>query len=238
MSEENSSSSIDSFFESEISRLEKSNRNWTIGGILILLFITSYLTLLLVMARTFLDPRNAALLISAKVEENAPEFLFQSEQALRKKAPALAAQMSETFLAAIPEFRVAAQNQLELTHQQMIPHLSEEFQSIINTYVDDNREWLEALADGNDIDNFADTFTSDVMDRLGKSLEAELMENYEGRDYIYFQHNMLFALEAMNAHLEELIAADATEQDRRTVLQRRILSALTQRLIENMPGEY
>ena len=90
------------------------------------------------MVKTFLEPDNAAYLLSSQIEESVPEFLGDMEATLIAQAPQIADNVSKQFIRAIPQLRKIAEEQLDFSHQEMIPHLSREFQNIITSYISDS----------------------------------------------------------------------------------------------------
>ena len=223
--------SIEQFLREEIEKTERARRIISYGGGAFVLFLIGYFSFMLFMVTTFLDPENAAYAISSQVEATVPKFLSDTQQALVAKAPVLAEEVTAMFFRVIPELRKVAETQIDFTHQDMIPQLSDGFSAIISNYVKDNSQTLKAFADDHDTEAFAEFFTSELLNSFGKYLDQEMRSEFEGRDMSYFTENSLVALQAMNAHLSDLIAADASELDRKSRLQRRILSAVVNRLI-------
>ncbi len=222
------------FLEQEIESLHRATRRTWIVGAVMGLILTGYLYLPLSMIKFFLNPQNAALMISTQVQENAPEFLFQTEQALRKKAPLLADEMNTTFLAAIPKIRVKAQEQIASVHRDMIPFISLEFQRMIGEYVEENSGVLAELAEEKDIDAFASRFTAELVEQLAARLNDTLEEEYGGRNLKFVNENLLTSIQTMDEHLTHLLDEDSANLDRREFLQKQILALITRRLIEGV----
>ena len=235
MNEETNASSLEEFLENEIATIERSTRKTWIGGILFGLFLVGYLNFSLFMLHTFLDPKNAAILIVAQVEENAPAFLADTEQALRNKAPMLAEEVSVTFIKSIPKVRRMAQEQIALAHRELIPYLSWEFQMMLRTYIQENSLIIQEIAGEGDINAFADQFTRALLDQFAERLDESLAEEYGGRDLKFVRENLLFALESMNEYLTYLTKQDPKSLNHREILQRRILAVVTRRVIEGKP---
>lgn len=222
----------ESFLLEEARRLRRSARITWIVGTAFALFLIGYLSAIFFMVRTFFDADNAALLIASTIRENAPQVIADTEVALASRAPFLARQMTLTFLEAIPQLRETAIAQIDLAHQEMIPTLSREFQDVIRLYIRDHAEELRAITATSSPDVFAEEFTSELMASLAVELEAALQEQYDGRDFGYFKENSLLALQAMSEHLDGLVAGD-TRMTRRERLQRRLLAAVTRRVIHH-----
>ena len=232
MTDPTNSENLPEFLEDEIREIEKTTRKSWIGGAIFGIFLISYLTFAMFMLRTFLDPANAVLVIIDQVEQNAPEFLFQTEQALRHQAPLLAEEMSATFLAAIPKFRRMAQEQLAHAHRELIPYVSWEFQMMLRTYIKENSQIIEELVGEDDIEAFAQRFTDELIDQLGQRLDETLEEDFGGRNLAFVTDNLLLALKSMDEHLAFLVESNPTDLGHKELLQRRILAVLTRRVIE------
>ena len=232
MNENSEHQEIEKLLQEEVDRLNRSTRNNWIGGAIVSLFLLGYLSFLFVMVKTFLEPGNAAFLLSSQVEESVPEFLGDMEATLIARAPQIADNVSKPFIRAIPQLRKLAEEQLDFSHQEMIPHLSREFQNIITSYISDSSHVIKELVLDTQTEGFADAFTEDMMSSLSKLLEEAIIEHYEGRDYKYFKENSLNALQAMNEHLGVLLDQDVESMERKERLQRRILAAVVMRFLD------
>ena len=229
------SEKLDKFLREEVDRINRATRwIWIVGGFFAIIMII-YMSAILHMARTFLDPENAAWAIAEQMQSNTPQFLDQIEVSLKLKAPEIANHVTETFLKSVPELRRVAEDQINFTYEEMIPHLSVEFQNMIKAYIADNGEIIREFAQNHNNHEFADFFTEEMLSLLGEHLNETLYDDYSGRDFEYIQENCLYALLSMNEHLGQLLSDDPALMDRRELLQRRILAALTQRLLEASP---
>ncbi len=222
---------IANFLDDEIIRIQKTTRKTWIAGVLIGIFMILYMNFILTMTRTFFDAENAALLISSYVQESAPEFLDETEKALKIKAPVVANQLSQTFLKIIPELRETAEFHLDYAANEMIPYISWEFQNIITEYIESNSESLKLLAENTDSKLFTETFISEVLDLFAQRLEVTMKDQYDGRDYIFVKDNSVLAVQAMNEYLEDLIDTNIDKLDRKSRLERKILATLTNKMI-------
>ncbi len=237
MTDENTKNNEDlaEFLTQETDSFNKAARKTWLAGVAVWLFLGGYLYFALFMLQFFLNPRNAALMISDQVQENAPEFIFQTEQALRREAPKMAHEMSATFLASIPKIRLEAQKQIASVHRDMIPFISVEFQRMIREYVEENSEILVELVEEEDIDAFASRFTAELVEQFGARLNDTLEEEYGGRNLQYVNENLLTAIQSMDKHLSYLLDVDSAHLDRPELLQKQILALITRRLIEGLP---
>jgi len=224
------------FLKQEADSLDKVTRRTWIIGAMVGLFLIGYLYFALFMLQFFLNPKNAALMISTQVQENAPEFLFQTEQALRKKAPELAHEMSATFISSIPKLRFKAQEQIVTVYREMIPYLSLEFQRMIREYVAENSGLLRELVAEKDFDASASRFTAELVEQLGARLNETLEEDYGGRNLKYMNENLLTSIQAMDQHLAHLMEVDSAHLGRQELLQKQILALITRRLLEAVPA--
>lgn len=219
-----------SFLEIEIARIKKRTRSTLIlAGILILVLI-GYLSFVLTMAKTFTKPENAAFLVADNVRTNFPSFMETTETLLAERSVILAESLSERFLTTVPALRVEAQRQLELAHTEMVPHLSLEFQTILADYIAANEESIQLLAEQGSNQSLAESFVADVMQSFAHYLNESMIDHFDGRDLAFAPENSLFALQAMEAYLDELMLSDPSQLDRQQLLEKRILTAVVQRI--------
>ena len=221
------------FLISETESLNKKTKTTFIIGVIFIAVIISYMSFILWMVSTLLEPQNAAIMITQQVDANLPKFYLEAERALSLKAPVLANQMSEVFLNTIPELRKSAENQIELTFKEIVPYVSRQFEDMITDYIILNADSLRALAEESTIDEFIDHLTNVLITQFSESMGREIESQYGNRNLVYFRENSLLTLETMNTHLENLLHADISTMDRRHQLQRRILADITQKLISS-----
>ncbi len=229
---------LNAFLEQETRRLQSSTRNTWIVGILFALFLLFYMSYVLKMISTILDAENAAFLITDHVKENTPKFLEETERALVMKAPELADEMSRVFIQTIPQLRKVAQDQIDTAIEEMIPFLSREYEEVLTSYIKSHGGELRELTAVESPQEFADNFTKGLVLLFGEELNKYLRKEYGGRDLNFFKENSVLSLQAMNEHLEELLAEELDGMDRYERLQRRLLAIITHRLIQTMPEEW
>ncbi len=219
-----------SFLEIEIARIKKRTRNTLILASILILVLIGYLSFVLTMAKTFTKPENAAFLVADNVRANFPSFMETTETLLTERSIILAESLSARFLTTVPALRVEAQRQLELAHTEMVPHLSLEFQTILADYIAANEESIELLAEQGSSQSLAESFVADIMQSFVRYLDASMIDQFDGRDLAFAQENSLFALKAMETYLDELMLSDPSQLDRQQLLEKRILTAVAQRI--------
>ena len=182
-----SNTTADAFLKSEIEQIEKSTkRTWYFGCVIIVILI-AYLSFILFMTRTFLEPQNAAYLVSSNIKENLPQFINQTESMLVQKAPRTANQASHLFMGAIPQLREMAEEQIRITHEEMIPHLSRELQDMTRAYIADNAETLRSFSAEEGGPQLAEHVTAELMESMGAHMQTEFAEEWHGRNLVYIR---------------------------------------------------
>ncbi|MDX2111512.1 MAG: hypothetical protein SFY80_14875 [Verrucomicrobiota bacterium] len=221
----------EAFLRDEVSQINRSNRQALFLGAIFAVALIVYMTVILNMIRGFLDPELITNNIAVQIEKQTPVFIADAELNLKLQAPAVAESLSLTFLRAIPALRAEAEQQIDLCHKEMIPHLSLELQEIIRTYILENKDELKAFVDAHRADpDFANQFTSDMLAELGTQLDATMKIDFEGRDITYFKENVMAGLLALNTHLDTLATPNPEKLDYRLRLQRKILASLINKL--------
>lgn len=220
-----------SFLEIEIVRIKKRTQTTYIATAVILLFLIGYLSLILTMVKTFTQPENAAFLVADNVRANFPAFMDSTEELLAARSVSLAEGLSQRFLSTVPRLREEAQKQMDLTHTERIPLISEEFQEILTQYIRENEASIQLLAEQGSNQALAENFVNGVMQDFNEYLNEAMSEHFEGRDLGYMKEHSLFALQAMDQHLTELLESDPAELDRSQQLQKKILATIARRVI-------
>lgn len=222
------------FIREEILTIKRDTRQTYWVGLIFAVALAVYMGVILKMVREFTDPTLIAQNLSFHIERYVPELLKEAETQLIAQAPVMADNVSNTFIETVPKLRVFAEEQIKTVQADFIPYLSSEFQDIIRSYFVDNGAELEAFAveHKDNPEAAANMFVAAMLDELAVELGNRLEIEADGRDANYFKHNLLYSLESIDAHLEQL-TGDSAVMDHRHQLQRKIIAALVQRLTDH-----
>lgn len=184
------------------------------------------------MVKAFTKPENAAFLVADSVKSNFPSFIETTEELLAERSIYLANDLSSTFLQSVPQLREEAQAQIEYAYTDMVPHVSREFQTILDDYIRENEEEIRLLAEQDTSEGFTEAFVAELMDLFTFYMNGYMKENFDGRDLQFVQENTLIGMQTMNTYLDELMAMTPDEMSRIQSLQKDLLTTVTRRVIE------
>ncbi|WOO43064.1 hypothetical protein [Rubellicoccus peritrichatus] len=232
MSEDENQKLIE-FVEEQTKKAQRGVKTTYVLGIIAAVLIGGYLSFILYMERTFLNPQNLAYLIRLETEAAMPQLIRDTEDALVEKARSGAQSLSDEFIELVPRIAAAGKEQIDIAYQEQIPFLSEEFSLIVEEYIDQNGEELAAFAEEHSSQEFANYFTAEMMDELHRQLDTRMAQEYEGRGVAYFKENIVDAMVAMDYTVSDLLTKNPEDMNRRERLQRRLLARLVTSAIDS-----
>lgn len=231
MPTEDKSPDYEAFIRREIENFKKSTKYTWIGGSVMILFVGGYLLFVTVIFTQFLDPQASAGAIVDTLRDETPGQFAEAERILNREALNVARDMDTTFRRLVPEMSAMAGEQIRKTHEEVIPHLSWEFQQILTTYISENGNTIRAFSEDAENINFPENMVRDVMDEMGVYMDQQMKEESDGKGLAYMMENTQYALEAMDEHLDYLVHTPVEYLDDREILQKRILASIVQRLL-------
>lgn len=220
------------FVEEQANKARRGVTTTYLLGIVAAVIIGGYLSFILYMEQTFLNPQNLAYLIRLEAEAGMPQLIRDTEDAIVEKARSGAQSLSDEFIELVPRINAAGKEQIDIAHKEQIPFLSDEFSLIVEEYINLNGEELATFAEAHSSQEFANHFTKEMMAELHRQLDARMAEEYGGRGVAYFKENIMDAIVAMDYTVSDLLTKDPNDMNRRERLQRRLLARLVTSAIE------
>ncbi|WP_309399015.1 hypothetical protein [Cerasicoccus maritimus] len=222
------------FMREEISRTRKGVGQTYIFGIIAAVIVAGYMSFILTMVKEATDGEFLAIAVRQQVEAAVPEMIRNGEATLADNAPIAAKKLSNRFLKLVPELAATGKEQIDMSHEEIIPFLSDDFSQRMVEYINSHQEALREFAAQNDSEAFAEEFTRQMMTELKLNIDAE-MKDATGAGLDYFNENLLQSLVAMDTKLEELINTPESELTQRDRLQRRILARMVLHVTAHTP---
>ncbi|MBN1675859.1 MAG: hypothetical protein JXR37_32750 [Kiritimatiellae bacterium] len=209
------------FIVEQIARNQKAIRATWIVGIILLGLVTCYMSGLVLLVRSMLEPKTAARMIGIHVEENLPSVMNGLEDALRDQAVPLANSLSSAIITTLPNLRQHGENQIELVAKEMLPLLREEIRSTLHAYVEAHEEQIRDFYQTHKSPEFAEVFIDMLVQETAKSLNKELLAGQHGLKHV--KSAALQGLKDINAELARLLNMSAEKMTRSERLQRRLI---------------
>jgi hypothetical protein len=213
------------FVATELAQARSSLKKAQIVGIILLLFVGGYMTVLTAKLKPFLTPQGAAStandLILNQVSERAPMIADD----LKKRVPEMVARIPDMVIDKLPEWRTQIEDKVEDTLKSHLTEHSVQFGKHLDLYLANNQQQIgELLQAANDKDKLKVVMTSIEMDVL-----SFLNEKFDEKESI---KEKLDAALAKLTHLEKQMdrlanASDLTPQEKKT---RRAIAIIAQKI--------
>jgi len=213
------------FVAAELAQARSSLRKAQIVGIILLLFVGGYMSILTAKLKPFLSPEGAAStandIIYAQVTERAP--LIADD--LKKRVPEMVARIPDVVIAKLPEWRTQIEDKVEDTLRSHMSDHSVQFGKRLDLFLADNQQQIgDLLKAANDKDKLQVVLTSIEQDML-----SFLEEKFDEKESI--KQKLDGALEKLT-HMEQQMdrlanANDLTPQEKKT---RRAIAIIVQKI--------
>jgi len=211
------------FLEEKIAANRKATKATWVVGIIVLVLIGTYMAGLVYLIKGILEPMTAARMIGMNIEASLPSVLNETELSLQQQATPLANALSDEIMAAMPQMRKEAEEQIDLVYDQLLPLMREEVRSVVLSYVIEHEQELHDIYAAQKCEGFAEAFVDNVMADLTKALNRELSTATRGHDLEYVSATSLSTLEDINEQLTRLIKTETESMSRSERLQRRLI---------------
>lgn len=223
------------FMRAEISRTRKGVSQTYLYGIIVAVFVSGYMAFILSMVKEATDGEFLAIAVRQQVEDAVPKMIQSGELALADKAAITANKISNRFMKLVPKLAQTGKEKIDMSYEDHIPYLSEEFADMTRSFIISNQEELKEFADQHNSKEFAELFTQEMMAEFAAQIDIRMKEHTGGAGLNYFNENLLQSLVAMDTTLAELLAKPEAELTQRERLQRRILARMVLHITDHMP---
>lgn len=224
------------FMRAEIARTRKGVQTTYLFGFIAAVLVGGYMAFILSMVSEATDGQFLATAVRNQVEAAVPGMIDSGEVALAEKASVMANDLSQRFIAMVPELAEAGREQIDASYEDHIPYLSEEFSAIVREYIQANQAELVAFAEQHTSEEFAQEFTRQMMGEFARQIDARMRDHTDGDGLAYFNENLLNSLVAMDDKLNELLAKPVDQLDQRERLQRRVLARMVAAVAQAQAG--
>lgn len=223
------------FMRAEIARTRKGVGQTYLYGIIAAVLVSGYMAFILAMVKEATDGEFLAIAVRQQIEDAVPKMIQSGELALAEKASTTANKTSNRFMNLVPRLAETGKEKIDMSYEDHIPYLSEEFADMTRSFVLSNQQELTEFADQHNSKEFAEAFTDQMMGEFATQIDVRMKETTGGEGLSYFNENLLQSLVAMDTTLQELLAKSEEELTQRERLQRRILARMVLHITEQMP---
>ncbi len=213
------------FVATELAQARSSLKKAQIVGIILLLFVGGYMTILTSKLKPYLTPTGAANtandLIYAQVSERAPMIADD----LKQRVPEMVARIPDVVIEKLPEWRTQIEDKVEDTLRNHLSEQSVQFGKRLDLFLADNQQQIgELLNAANDKDKLKVVMTAIEQDVL-----AFMNERLDGKESIKEKlDGALEKLTHMDKQMDRLANAnDLTPQEKKT---RRAIAIIAQKI--------
>lgn len=221
-----STDNLAEFIAAETRENLKAARLTWIVGLVIMALVTCYMSGLLLLLRSMLDPQISANMIRQQVEGQAvPALLSSLEDSLKAQAPTVANALSKGIMSSFRALRAEAEDQIKVTHHQLLPLMKEEIRTQITGYVAENEAELKQIYTDQKVEGFSKIYIDHLTKQLTTDIEAHIAQqsNLDGLQGV--EAKTLAYLEDVQGGLDSVMSKPDAELSRSERLQRRLIVA-------------
>ncbi|GHB99185.1 hypothetical protein [Cerasicoccus arenae] len=223
------------FMREEIARTRKGVGHTYLFGIIAAVLVAGYMAFILSMVKQATDGEFLAIAVRQQVEQAVPDMIHSGEMTLAKNASISANKVSNRFKQLVPKFAATGKEKIDMSYQDQIPYLSEEFNDMVRLYIKSNEVELREFANQHDSQEFAEEFTRQMMAEFALQIDIRMKDATGGNGLNYFNENLLQSLVAMDTTLGELLNKPEDQLTQRERLQRRILARMVLHITSHTP---
>lgn len=213
------------FVAEELEKARSSLKKTRLVGIILLVFVASYMSFITISLTGFLEPKNAAEVANGVIAEQVDLKATDIADQLKTKIPSLIAQLPDFVVGKLPEYREALENKVETDLTDYCLTASAHMGKQMDDFLVEHKENIGTLLKTADDKESLKLLAADIEQELLSYLEQK---NESGESIKEKLDTSLDALKRIEKHVERLATAkDLTPQEKKT---RRAIAIVSRKL--------
>lgn len=176
--------SVQEFLEAEIKATEASIKHRIIGGVILMVFVFSYLTWMYVSVRKIMVPETMADIAYYRVHDGMPTLCSSVKTEFIRRAPTTVALVGEQVIAALPETRKLAEAKVTDFLNKEMEEIRDQAGAYFREVLLDNgnviRENLVAMQDPVQGPKIAEELATEMIDKGQAAMETVTQKTFDG----------------------------------------------------------